>query len=122
MSATHNFLDWRVQDPRGGVPTDEIPQVTETHYTGGGADWKFDATFYTREEADAFTALFPKYAKVGTGTLGTHYGSGDDFTSVLLYTSGAQGKISADKVNGGINETGDKRRNAIEKVLKGLQV
>ncbi len=99
------------------TPTNEIPSVEERWE---GTYWGFDAYFATEEAAEAFAGLFPKYAKV---RISKHSypinGTYLDGTGVIA-TVIAEGKITADKVNKGANETGSKRRNAIEKVLRSL--
>lgn len=99
------------------TPTNEIPTVTERY---SGLEWGFDAYFATEEEAQAFVDLFPKYAKVRLSRFS--YPINGDYNQGIgeLRTAVAEGKIAPDKVNKGVNETGDKRRNVIEKVLKGL--
>lgn len=82
--------------------------------------WTFSsAVFETQEEAEAFVARFPKYAKVKVVFLSSYSGSLDEGNSQrhVHYTGRAQGTLKADGVNKGRNETGIKRLRAIQKVM-----
>lgn len=81
-------------------------------------DWGWDfrtETFETREEAEANVERFPKYARVRVTTLSTSNRETGKYLTV--YMGQTQGKTSPDAVNKGVNETGDKRLEAIRKVI-----
>lgn len=80
--------------------------------------WRFSSKrFETREEAEAYAARFPKYTKVRVTTSTSYTGSTEDGTwqSHEHFIAYADGKLAADGVNGGVNETGVKRAKAIMK-------
>lgn len=76
------------------------------------------ARYETPEQAEAAAALFPKSCRVRVGTLGTYTGLGTpDYRTFTLHTIHVSITLSADKVNGGRNETGIKRYRSIMKAI-----
>lgn len=82
----------------------------------GPRSWEVSIYFATEAERDEFLAKFPKSVKARATSLSTYLRDGT-YTPFVIPGVHAYGKVAADGVNGGVNETGNKRYLAAKKVV-----